>query len=39
MITLGQINMIDANEFTSLLGDIFEDSPWIAGKSAHAFDT
>lgn len=32
--TIEWLNQADAEQFTSVLGDIFEISPWIAGKAA-----
>ncbi|MFD6441463.1 factor-independent urate hydroxylase [Peribacillus sp. NPDC060186] len=34
MITLKLLNTKSEKEFTEILGDIFENSPWIAGKAA-----
>ena len=36
MWTIDQLNNSDADQFTSILGDLFEHSAWIARKAAEA---
>ena len=34
MITLEALNTLPVDEFTSVLGTIFEHSPWVAERAA-----
>lgn len=41
MITLQELNVLNESEFVTLVGPIFEGSPWVAQRTwpAHPFDT
>ncbi len=36
MLTIEQLNNSNVEQFTAVLGDVFEHSAWIAQKAAHA---